>query len=115
MELSGKIINILPIESGESQRGSWQKRTMVIRNDSDKYPKPVAILLWGDMVDTALSVGDEVTVHINIESREYKDRWFTDVKAWKIDRKGAGRFPSLSRSSRLSSWTNQQIHFRSEP
>jgi hypothetical protein len=90
MELSGKIIQMLPIESGDSQRGSWQKRTMVIRNDSDKYPKPVAILLWGDMVDTALSVGDEVTVHINIESREYRDRWFTDVKAWKIDRKEGG-------------------------
>ena len=26
-----------------------------------------------------------VKVAINIESREYNERWYTDIKAWKID------------------------------
>jgi len=25
-------------------------------------------------------------VSVNIESREYNNRWYTDVRAWKIDR-----------------------------
>jgi hypothetical protein len=85
MELTGKITHLLEIESGTSAKGDWQKRTIVIQNDSDKYPKPQAIQLWGDLCNLELRKGDEITAHINIESREYNGRWFTDVRAWKID------------------------------
>jgi hypothetical protein len=85
MELTGKITHLLETESGTSAKGDWQKRTIVIQNDTDKYPKPQAIQLWGDLCNLQLNKGDEITAHINIESREYNGRWFTDVRAWKID------------------------------
>ena len=43
--------------------------------------------MWGDKVDTLanFNIGDMVTVSFDIESREFNGRWYTDVKAWKIE------------------------------
>jgi hypothetical protein len=30
--------------------------------------------------------GDMLSVFVNIESREYNSRWYTDIRAWRIDR-----------------------------
>ena len=35
-----------------------------------------------------LAVGAEVRVSINLESREFNERWYTDVRAWKIEAAG---------------------------
>jgi hypothetical protein len=99
MELTGKITHLLEIESGTSAKGDWQKRTIVIQNDSDKYPKPQAIQLWGDLCNLELRKGDEITAHINIESREYNGRWFTDVRAWKIDVVSGNTAPKVEGNS----------------
>lgn len=89
MELSGKVVNILPLQSGKSQRGEWRKQDFILETQ-DQYPKTVCVSLWGDKIDEAtLSEGDQVNVHINIESREYNGRWYTDVKAWRIDKQAA--------------------------
>jgi hypothetical protein len=32
--------------------------------------------------------GETITASIDIQSREYNSRWYTDVKAWKIERDG---------------------------
>lgn len=86
MQVTGKITHILPTESGQGKNGEWQKRTVVLLPPDAKYPKPIAVQQWNDAIDdTPLSVGDELTFHINIESREYQGRWYTDVKAWKIE------------------------------
>lgn len=86
MTISGKVIEILKTESGESKNGSWQKGGFVIETES-QYPKKIAISTWGNVVNysSKLKKGEKVTVHIDIESREYNDRWYTDVKAWKIE------------------------------
>ena len=54
------------------------------------YPKPVCFMVWGDKIDQfQISEGQEITVHFDIESREYNGRWYTDVKAWRVDRSDA--------------------------
>lgn len=86
MELSGKIIKILPLQSGQGKNGTWKKQEYVIEY-GDQYPKAVCFNLWGDKIDQyPLAVGDTVTVSFDIESREYNGRYYTDVKAWKIDK-----------------------------
>jgi hypothetical protein len=86
LELSGQVIKLLPEQSGESARGAWKKQDLIIETN-EQYPKKVAITCWGDKADEIkkLTPGTEVTVAINIESREYNERWYTDIKAWKID------------------------------
>lgn len=55
-----------------------------------QYPKKVCLSLWGEKVDEIkLNPGETITASINIESREYNGRWYTDVRAWKVA-KGTG-------------------------
>ena len=58
----------------------------VIETPGD-YPKQVCFMVWGDKIDQLqIREGQELTVHFDLESREYNGRWYTDVKAWKVDR-----------------------------
>jgi len=84
MELTGKILQILPEKSGNSSRGSWRKQEYIIEVPGD-YPKTVCFMLWGDRIDQfKIQEGQELTISIDLESREYNGRWYTDVKAWKV-------------------------------
>ena len=84
MELTGRIIQVLPQKSGTSARGGWRKQEYVIEIPGD-YPKQVCFMVWGDRIDQfRISEGQELTVSIDLESREYNGRWYTDVKAWKV-------------------------------
>jgi hypothetical protein len=67
----------------------------VIETTGEQYPKKVCISVWGDKVDTLsrFQINDEVKIGINLESREYNERWYTDIKAWKIDLVGATSAP----------------------
>lgn len=84
MEISGKIIQILPEETGEGRNGTWKKQNFILETQ-DQFPKKVCITVWGDKIDLkGIGENAEVMASINIESREYNSRWYTDVKAWKI-------------------------------
>ena len=87
MELSGKVFKVLPVESGEGKNGTWKKQQIVIELDSNgKYPKKVAVVFWTDLVENAAFVeGKDISVEFDIESREYNGKWYTDVKAWRIN------------------------------
>lgn len=88
MEINGKIVQVLGELSGNGRNGIWKKRDYILETKG-QYPKKVCITVWGDKIDQfAMREGDEVTVGIEIESREYNGRWYTDVKAWKAEKKG---------------------------
>jgi hypothetical protein len=92
MEITGKLIHKLSRESGTANSGKdWQKQTIVIEEIAGQYPKKIAIDFFGDKVDLIADLKkDEVlTVAVNIESREYNKRWFTNVGGWKLETKEA--------------------------
>ncbi|MGR3810690.1 DUF3127 domain-containing protein [Jiulongibacter sp. NS-SX5] len=90
MEISGNIIQVLPLQSGEGKNGPWKKQDFVLETES-QYPKKVCISMWGDRIDENLiKVGTGVTASIDVESREYNGRWYTDVRAWKLEATTAG-------------------------
>jgi hypothetical protein len=87
MELPGKIIQILPEESGQSSRGEWRKQQYILETEGQYPKKKVCFMAWGDKIDEfSIKEGENITLSINIESREYNGKWYTDVKAWKVDR-----------------------------
>lgn len=90
MEITGRIIQLLPLQTGQGKNGVWKKQDFVIETDG-QYPKKVCISAWGDKVsENVLVEGKEVTVSFDIESREFNGRWYTDVKAWKVEEGGGG-------------------------
>ena len=81
MEISGKIIQVLDEKSGQSARGPWRKQEYVLETGG-KYPKKVCFMVWGDRIDEfGIREGQEIKVEVDLESREYNGRWYTDVKA----------------------------------
>lgn len=90
MEITGKVVKILPEQSGQTSRGEWRKQEFILEVPGN-YPKSVCISMWGNNIESfGLSIGEEVTASIDIESREYNNRWYTNIKAWKIDRSATG-------------------------
>ena len=88
MEITGKIIELLTEKSGQSANGQWRKQEYVLQTEAE-YPKKVCFMVWGDKIDQFNVKQDEsLTVSIDLESREYNGRWYTDVKAWKVSRVG---------------------------
>ena len=90
MEIKGKIIALLPLQSGQGKNGEWRKQEFVLET-GDSYPKKICIALWGDKIDQSpLNIGSEVNVSFDVESREFNGKWYTDVKAWKVQGSGNG-------------------------
>ena len=85
LEITGTIIQIQPLQEGTSKSGNaWKKQDCVLETDA-QYPRKVCFNLFGDNVDKfPVQVGQKVTVSIDIESREFNGRWYTDVRAWNI-------------------------------
>ena len=93
LEISGKVIQILPMESGEGRTGQqWKKQHFVVEFMDGNYPKKLCVMLWGEKTDLLKKVqpGADVKVSFNVESREYNGRWYTDVKAWRVESLGSG-------------------------
>ena len=84
MQLSAKLIQILPLQSGTGKTGVWKKQDIIVET-SDKYPKKICISFRGDKIPSQpMMLGENLLIDFDIESREYNGRWYTDVKAWKI-------------------------------
>lgn len=90
MQIKGKVVFVSPIEVGTSNAKEWSKQNIVIEEIEGTYPKKIALQGFGKIVDTTknLKIGQVITAHINIESREYNLKWYTNVSVWKIDFEG---------------------------
>mgnify|MGYP001596354596 CR=1 FL=1 len=84
--IEGKIVQILEPQSGTSTRGAWKKQDFVLET-TEQYPKKICISCWNDKADEIANYkpNDMLKVAVNIESREYNTKWYTDIKAWKIE------------------------------
>lgn len=93
MQLTAKLIQILPLQSGVSRNGEWKKQDIIVETDN-QFPKKICISIWGDKINPAqLQTGNTLTIDFDIESREFNGRWYTDVKAWKIETANAANAP----------------------
>lgn len=100
MEITGKIILVLPEQSGVSKAGNtWKKREYVLETQ-ETYPKKVLFDFFGDKADKyPLTVGQTVKLSFDIESREYNGRWFTSIRGWQAETVADGTPTSAPASS----------------
>ena len=81
-QIIGRLIDIMPVVTGESQRGTWQRGGFVIEVGSD-YPSKIAFTTFGDNIGLVNEgmLGRTIQVTYKAESREFGNRWYTDLKA----------------------------------
>ena len=75
LEINGKIVELLPVKSGQSANGEWRKQEYILETDG-QYPKKICFMAWGDKIDQFnIKQGETVEVSVDLESREYNGRW----------------------------------------
>lgn len=92
LEITGRLIKKLPQQTGTSTKGEWKKQEFVIETQ-ESFPRKICMNVWGaEKVDelAGYGEGENLKVSVNIESREFNQRWYTDVRAWKIERLSDG-------------------------
>ena len=88
LELEGRIVRKLNVQNGSSARGPWSKQEFIFEYQEGNFPTQVCMNVWGEdkVRDLARhNDGDKVKVSFNLSSREYNGRWYTDVRAWRIE------------------------------
>ena len=87
MELTGRLLQKLAVQSGTSARGQWAKQEFVIEYQDGNFPTKACFSVWGqDKVQDLerFQINDEIKVEFNVSSREYNGKWYTDLRAWRI-------------------------------
>lgn len=88
MEITGKIIAVLPERGGISKTGNeWKMQEYVIETH-EQYPRKVCFNVFGSdkIAQFNIQAGEELTVSFDINAREYNGRWFNDIRAWRVER-----------------------------
>ncbi len=91
MEFEGTVFKIMPVTKGTSARGDWQRQDVVFDyNDGSTFTRKICVTFFNRPDDVAkLREGSAYSVSVNVESREYNGRWYTDIRAWRLQPKQA--------------------------
>lgn len=84
MEFEGRLILELPEQSGTSAAGrEWRKKEWVLETLDARYPHKVCVQAFGEdrIANLHFEIGKCYAVGIDIESREWQGKWFTNVTA----------------------------------
>jgi len=114
IEIEGKVIKVLPEQKGEGKNGPWTKQEFVIETFG-QYPSNIVFNGWNDKADQIkkLGLGDLVKVNFMPSSREYMDRWYTELRAIRIDKLGAMNMGGGAQQSQPQAQAQQQ--YQSQP
>ena len=101
MEVVGKIIQVLPAQEGVGRNGNpWRVQPYVLET-LGQYPRKVHFEVFGEdrIKQNPCEIDQLVTVSFDIESREFNGRWYTSIRAWRIqqgDTTQAAAIPSAA-------------------
>lgn len=90
MEITGKVVRLGTLTEGTSARGPWRKQELIIETE-EQYPRTVCLICWTNQIDEIqkFAPGQSIKAQIEISSREFNGKWYTDVRVWRFDPVGA--------------------------
>ena len=90
MEIIGKVVRLGTLTEGTSARGPWRKQELIIETE-EQYPRTVCLICWTNQIDEIqkFAPGQTIKAQIEIWSREFNGKWYTDVRVWRFDPVGA--------------------------
>lgn len=98
MEAHGKIIAILPAQSGVSQRtGNGWMTQMFVLETSEQYPKKIPFEVFGEDRIKQFNIvqGEELTIHFDVDGSEWNGKWFAKIRCYNVTR-GTSQQPAPS-------------------
>jgi len=88
MKVTGKIKSIGEVENIKGKDGKEWKKTSFTLETNEKYNNLYAFEIFGtEKVEKFIKfnkVGHNVDVDFNVQTREWKDKYFTTLQCWKI-------------------------------
>ena len=86
MEITGKVVRLGGLTEGVGARGPWRKQDLIIETD-EQFPKTVCLTCWTNQIDEIQNMvpGQAIRAQIDISSREFNGKWYTDVRVWRFD------------------------------
>lgn len=89
MELEGRVIAVLNPREGTSKAGNQWKAQEYVIETVEQYPKKMCFEIFGSdriaQFANLLQVGNNVKVSFDIDARQWNDRWFNSIRAWKVE------------------------------
>lgn len=111
MEISGKVIKILDVQSFTSKKPEKQgviyKRYSFILEVGGNYPKRTVFTVLGEdkWKQFGIVEGGDYQVSFDIDAREWNGKWFNDVQAWKVVSLGGGHQQAQTQQTQVSAPT----------
>lgn len=83
MEIEGMIIRDLGRSEGVSKAGNpWQKHEWVLET-TGQYPRKAKFDVFGEKCNTiTFEMGKSYVIQVDVESREFNERWYTDLHCY---------------------------------
>ena len=90
MEIVGKVVRLGTLTEGQSARGPWRKQDLIIETE-EQYPRTVCLSCWTNQIEEIqhFAPGQTIKAQIDISSREFNGKWYTDVRVWRFEPLGA--------------------------
>jgi hypothetical protein len=89
MDLTGRVIAVLPANSGVSSRtgNPWMSQEYVIEVPG-QYPRKCLFRIFGEdrIKQFNIQMGEDITVSFDIDAHEYQGRWFNEIRAYNVTR-----------------------------
>lgn len=86
VEITGKIVNVLPTQSGQGKNGEWEKNSFVIEWQDNGYKQLLCLEVNGaekfEKMKNAVKVGYEVLCKFSVSSREWNGKYFTTAQCF---------------------------------
>lgn len=100
-KVSGRIIAVMQMKTGTSQKGIWASQEYVLETH-DSYHQKVCFEVFGieKIQQFNIQMNDEVDIMYNFDAREFKGRWYNTIRAWSVfKRSGGGQSQVATQSS----------------
>ena len=102
IRLTGQITQIFAPVAGVSSSGKeWCKQEYVMRMYVNGFSRHVCFTVFGKerIEQFNISIGDTLSVSLNVDAREFKGKWYNSIECWRVERIGYNNTPATAATS----------------
>ena len=98
-DITGTIKEIFEVQTFAND---FKKKEFLLTTENDKYPQNIIFGCLKDKIELLESIkaGDTVKVHFDISCREWNEKYFVNLNAWKIETQSKSTADDENSSSR---------------